>query len=334
MATSTSITSLPIDGRVAWVAARQHGVVAHHQLLGVGLSPGAVQRRVDAGWLHRQHRGVFAVGHPALTDRGRWAAAVLAGGPGAVLSHRSAAALWGLMREAPTLDITVPGRRRRAQPGVVLHTGRLATADVTRIDGLPVTSLARTLLDLAEVATVRELVACIDRTGNRLRPGLVPSVIKEHPGRHGLKPLMQALLITRPQEILTRSELERRALKLIAAAGLPEPEINVRVSRYEVDLLWRAQRLVVELDGRRWHDSSAARERDYRRDTNLLCSGYSVMRLTWRQVVNDPAWVTRRLRQALRRRTCSTLMPYGGINLDHVTLRGGPRRSSARLRSA
>jgi hypothetical protein len=118
-----------------------------------------------------------------------------------------------------------------------------------------------------------------------------------------LKPLRQALLITRPQDVLTRSELERRALRLIAAAGQPEPEVNVRLYRYEVDLLWRAQRLVVELDGRRWHGTPAARDRDYRRDVNLLCSGFSVMRLTWRQVVNDPEWVTRRLRQALRRRT-------------------------------
>jgi very-short-patch-repair endonuclease len=303
MATSTSITSLPLDGRVAWVAARQHGAVGHDQLLAIGLSPGAVRHRVDAGWLHRKHRGVFAVGHPKLTSRGRFAAAVLAGGKGAVLSHRSAGALWGLMAETEMLDITVPGRRRAPQPGLALHTGRLRAKDVSRIDGIPTTSLPRTLLDLAEVVTVPELVACIDRTGNRLRPGLMSSMINEHRGRRGLKPLRQALLITRPQEVLTRSELERRALQLIAAAGLPEPEVNVRLYRYEVDLLWRAQRLVVELDGRRWHDTPAARDRDYRRDVNLLCSGYGVMRLTWRQVVNDPVWVTRRLRQALRRRT-------------------------------
>jgi hypothetical protein len=302
MATSTSITTLPIDGRVAWVAARQHGTVGHDQLLAVGLSPGGVRRRVAAGWLHRKHRGVFAVGHPQLTDRGRFAAAVLAGGAGAVLSHRSAAALWGLMAESEMLDITVPGRRRAPQPGIALHTGRLFPDAVTRVDGIPTTSLARTLLDLAEVVTVPELVACIDKTGNRLRPGLMSSMMNAHRGRRGLKPLRLALLITRPQDVLTRSELERRALRLIAAAGLPEPEVNVRLYRYEVDLLWRAQRLVVELDGRRWHDTPA-RDRDYRRDVNLLCSGYSVMRLTWRQVVNDPVWVTRRLHHALRRRT-------------------------------
>lgn len=288
---------------MAWVAARQHGVIDHQQLVRVGVTRWGAHRRVTAGWLHRQHRGVFAVGHPALTDRGRWAAAVLAGGPGAVLSHRSAGALWGLLPEMPTPDVTVPGRRRAAQPGVALHTGRLRAKDATRIDGIPVTSLARTLLDLAEVITLAELVKCIDRTGNRLRPNLMSSMINENHGRHGLKPLREALLITRPQDVLTRSELERRALALIAAAGLPAPEINVRVHRYEVDLLWRDRRLIVELDGRRWHDNPAARERDSRRDTNLVCSGYSVLRLTWRQVVNDAPWVTRRLRQALRRRT-------------------------------
>jgi hypothetical protein len=303
MAQRKSITSLPPDARVAWVAARQHGVIAHDQLARVGIPRWGVQRRVAAGWLHRRHVGVFAVGHPALTDRGRFTAAVLAGGAGAVLSHRSAATLWGLTTETSILDITVPGRRRRGPAGVVVHAGRLKSEDVTRIDGIPVTSLARTLLDLAEVVDVNALVACIDRTGNRLRPGLMSSMIQDHRGRRGLKPLRQALLITRPQEILTRSELERRALALIAGASLPEPGVNVRVHAYEVDLLWRAQRLIVELDGRRGHDNPTARERDSRRDANLVCRGYGVMRLTWRQVVNDPAWVTSRLRQALRRRT-------------------------------
>jgi hypothetical protein len=201
------------------------------------------------------------------------------------------------------LDLTLPGRRGRGPAGVIVHAGHLAAKDIARIDGIPVTAVARTLLDLAEVVDVPTLVACIDRTGNRLRPGLMSSMINEHRGRRGLKPLRQALLITRPQDILTRSELERRALALIAAADLPAPEVNVRVYGYEVDLLWRAQRLIVELDGRRWHDNPTARERDTRRDANLVCRGYGVMRLTWRQVVNDPQWVRLRLCQALRRRT-------------------------------
>jgi very-short-patch-repair endonuclease len=300
MAQQTSVTSLPPDARVAWVAARQHGVISLEQLARVGVTRFGVQRRVSAGWLHRRHRGVFAVGHPALTDRGRWAAAVLAGGAEAVLSHRSAGALWGLMAEVPMLDITVPGRHRAAQPGVILHANRLDPQHVTRIDGLPTTSLPRTLLDLAEVLSVDALVRCIDRTGNQLRPDHLSSMINEHHGRHGLRPLKEALLRTRPQDILTRSELERRALALIEDANLDHPEVNVRLHGYEVDLLWRDHRLVVELDGRRWHDTPFSRDRDYRRDTNLLCRGYRVMRLTWRQVVNDPVWVTRRLRQALR----------------------------------
>lgn len=303
MAHLKSITSLPVDARVAWVAARQHGVIAHDQLARAGITRWGVQRRVAAGWLHRRHLGVFAVGHPALTQRGRFAAAVLAGGAGAVLSHRSAAALWELMPETEILDITIPGRRRAGPAGVVVHAGALRAEDVKRIDGIPVTSLPRTLLDLAEVVGLDQLVACIDRTGNRLRPGLMSSMISDHRGRRGLKPLRQALLITRPQDVLTRSELERRALKLVATANLGRPEVNVRLYGYEVDLLWRAQRLVVELDGRRWHDTPALRERDSRRDTNLLCRGYPVMRLTWRQVVNDPAWVSQRLRRALQGRT-------------------------------
>jgi very-short-patch-repair endonuclease len=290
----TASTSLPKDARVAWIAARQHGVISHAQLLDAGISRDGVKRRVAAGWLHRVHRGVFAVGHPGLAPRGRWAAAALSGGDDAALSHRSAAALWGIWRDGDRPAITSNGIRRRGAPGTETHVGRLRPGETIRVDGIRVTKVARTLLDLAEVLTQDQLVQAIDNaTNNRqLRPTLMSSTIKEATGRRGLKPLKQALLITRPQDVLTRSELERRALKLISKARLPTPEVNVRLHGYEVDLLWRGQRLVAELDGREFHDP----ERDTRRDNNLRRHGWTVARFTWRQVVNDPDWFIESLR--------------------------------------
>jgi hypothetical protein len=292
-----SVTSMPKDARVAATAARQHGAVGHAQLVDAGLSQTEINGRVAAGWLHREHIGVFAVGHPGLTAHGRWMAAVLAGGGGAVLSHRSAAALWGLGRDGRIPSITLPGTKRRGTAGLEVHAGRLRPDEVLIFDGIPVTSVGRTLLDLGEWLTVPELVAHIDKATNARRLGrtTMPSVITGAKGRRGLKPLRQALLITRPQDVLTRSELERRALRLFRRAGLPRPEVNVRLHGRERDLLWREARLVVELDGRAYHDP----ERDTRRDVDLLARGYTTVRFTWRQVVNDPAWVTDRLTTVL-----------------------------------
>ena len=294
---------MPADAQVAWCAARQHGVVARGQLVAAGITRSGIERRVAAGWLHRLHRGVFAVGHPGLSRRGRWMAAVLAGGTAGVLSHRSAGALWGMCIDASGPEITVPGRKRHAQADVTVHSGAIRPGDVVLLDGIRVTKVARTLLDLAEVLTVEQLVRAVDQAtaARHLHPDLMSSMIRQTRGRRGLKPLKQALLITRPQDVLTRSQLERRALRLITNVRLPAPEANVRLHRYEVDLLWRAHRVVVELDGREWHDTPAAFERDRRRDADLMAHGWRVLRFTWRQVVNDPVWVAARLSAVLAR---------------------------------
>jgi hypothetical protein len=314
----TAGTSLPKDARVAWIAARQHGVISHAQLLDAGISRDGVKGRVAAGWLHRVHRGVFAVGHAGLTPRGFWVAAVLSGGDGAALSHRSAAALWGIWRDGDRPAITSNGVDRRGAPGVETHVGRLRPGETIVVDGIRVTKVARTLLDLAEVLTLDHLVRAIDNATNarHLRPTLMSSMIKESRGRRGLRPLKQALLITRPQDVLTRSELERRALKLIKRAGLPQPEVNVRLHGYEVDLLWRDAGLVVELDGSEYHDP----ERDTRRDNNLRAHGWSVSRFTWRQVVNDPDWVVACLRPA------GAAPPAAASNASRRSARAGARR--------
>jgi hypothetical protein len=282
---------MPKDARVAWMAARQHGVVDHAQLLEAGLTPAALKHRVAAGWLHRKHRRVYAVGHPGLTQRGRWMAAVLSGGDQAVLSHRSAGALWGICLDAPYPEITAP---LRSCGGRIVHKGVIRPGDTLVVDGIRVTKVGRTLLDLAEVLALEQLVSAIDHATNtrRLGRGTMPAVIKAAKGRRGLKPLKQALLITRPQDVLTRSELERRALNLVATAGLPAPEMNVRLHGYEVDMLWRAAHLVVELDSREHHGTDTAQDRDTRRTGNLRKRGYTTLRFTWRQIVNDADWVT------------------------------------------
>jgi very-short-patch-repair endonuclease len=289
MTTIKSITPLPPDAHVAWLAARRHGVMSYEQLLGCGLTRAGVRHRVAAGWLHRRHPGVYAVGHPGLTRFGRWSAAILAGGDRAVLSHRSAAAYWGLCEEGAHTEITVPAARRRGPQGVLVHSGRLDVADVVVLDAIRLTRLPRTLLDLAETLTLEELVKAIDRCGRRFDKRAMQHLLVRANGRRGAKRFRQALLITRPQDVLTRSELERRALKLLAKAKLPTPEVNVRLHGLERDLLWRAQRIVVELDGREHHRDL---DRDTRRDGDLRMRGYTPIRFTWRQVVNDPTWVT------------------------------------------
>jgi very-short-patch-repair endonuclease len=294
MAKQTSVTSMPPDAKVAWTAAKQHGVVDLAQLRAAGLTRSGVRRRVAAGWLHWRHRGVYAVGHAGLTERGHWMAAVLAGGKGAVLSHRSAGAMWRLCHDAQDPEITVPGSKRRG-----VHAGRLRPDEVVIFDGIPVTSVGRTLLDLAEILTVEQLVPVIDNATNARRLGrtTMPSVISAAGGRRGLKTLKEALLRTRPEDVLTRSELERRALRLV---GRPAPAMNVRLHGYEVDMLWRDAGLVVELDGSAYHDP----ERDTRKTNNLMARGWTVLRFTWRQVVNDPTWVVQSLQAVRSRAAC------------------------------
>jgi very-short-patch-repair endonuclease len=168
-------------------------------------------------------------------------------------------------------------------------------------DGLRLTTVARTLLDLAEVLPTTQLVAVLDRCEARRlhHPKAVADVMARATGRRGLRGLRRALLIARPQDVLTRSELERRALRMIARHGLPRPEVNQRLYGHEVDLLWRDRGLVVELDGRAYHGDAIALDRDHRRDADLQARGLRVVRFTWRQVVNHERWVIERLERLL-----------------------------------
>ena len=290
----------PRDVLIGRLAERQHTVVSLLQLQSCGLSPSAVRERVASGRLVRIHRGVYAVGHGRLTLRGHWMAAVLAYGPGAVLSHRSAAALHGTRPDnRPKTDVTVPSPSARRRPGIVVHRSTtLRPADITTIDGIPCTSLARTLLDLADD---------VDRTGVEravsqaevlgifdLRE--VEDVLSRATGRHGAG-VLRSVLAEYDGPTLTEKELEARFLALCRAASLPKPEVNAWITLddgivYKVDFLWRAEHLVVETDGWGSHGTRQAFENDRRRDRRLRLAGWDVVRFTWRDVEREPGEVT------------------------------------------
>ena len=265
------------DSWIARLAARQHGVVSTVQLLAAGFTHDAIRRRVQAGWLHRIHRGVYAVGHRNITHQGWWMAAVLACGEGAVLSHRSAAMHWGLLRPTwAAVDVTVPstgGRRRRS--GIRVHRSTSLTPKAATIrQGIPTTTPARTILDLRRVvdrATLESAVAQAEVL--HLPIGTMPGVPREP----------------------TRSELERKFLRLCRRHGLPKPEVNASVGSYEVDFLWRGHKLVVETDGWGTHSTRSAFEADRARDARLKSLGHEVLRFTYRQVTWGGATVARRV---------------------------------------
>ncbi len=254
-------------------------------------------RRLAAGRLHRVHRGVYAVGHSVLGIEGRWMAAVLAVGKGAVLSHHSAAALVGLRPTSRAqIDVTTTASTR-SRAGIQVHRVRALPSDeVHTARAIPCTTVARTLLDLAEVVPRRELERALDQAEVARLFDLdgIDRALRDHPTRRGsaiLRALLAEYAIGRD---VTRSELEERFLEACERFGLARPEVNVplRLSWGEtavVDALWRRERLVVETDGRAFHSTTAAFERDRRRDAELQLVGWRVVRFTWRQVVGDPA---------------------------------------------
>jgi very-short-patch-repair endonuclease len=243
-----------------------------------------VDRRVKAQRLHRLHRGVYAVGHRRLTVEGRWLAACLA--TGGVLSHVSAAAAWELRpTNARLIHVTVPGdggRKRRA--GIKVHRSTTLTAkDVTIHRGLPITTPARTIIDLARSLSGRPLEHVIDLADQR---GLIDFRDLERANSVSL----QAVL-TNYRPALTRSELEEAFLRLCDDHGIPRPETNTRIEGIEVDAVWRDRRLVVEIDGYRYHRAPTRFESDREKDVMLQLKGWRVMRFTARQIENRAGWV-------------------------------------------
>jgi predicted transcriptional regulator of viral defense system len=245
------------DRAVAALAARQHGVVSRAQLRALGLGDDGIDHRLAAGRLFAVRRGVYAVGHRRLAREGRWMACVLAAGRDAVLSHGSAAALWGIRRAAPeTIDVTTP-RRLHRRAGLQPHRALLAPDEVTRQDGIPVTTAARTLLDLAAVLTPARLERAVEAAeGLRLADSVsLAALLGRYPRRRGSVALTR--ILGAQGTGMTRSELEDRFLDLLANRRLPRPQVNARLGPFEVDCLWPEAGLVAELDGRTFHAARA-----------------------------------------------------------------------------
>jgi very-short-patch-repair endonuclease len=297
----------PIDRRIAELAAGQHGIVTLDQLVGVGLGVRAVAHRVATGRLHRLHRSVFAVGHTALTVDGRRLAAVWACGPGAALSHRSAGALWGLCRDGSArFEVLVQAFRR--QPSALIRlrmTRRLEPDEVDELRAIPVTTVARTLVDLAAVLPANRLERALHEAEvlGLLDVMAVLAVAERRPGLRGVKRLRRLLHV--PSAGMTRSELEERFLRLCRHA-VARPQLNAHVDvgdrLIEVDALWPGPRVVVELDGAAAHHTRRAFEADRRRDAALAAVGYLVLRFTWARVVHEAPAVIGELRAVLEHR--------------------------------
>ncbi|MGI8863924.1 MAG: DUF559 domain-containing protein [Solirubrobacteraceae bacterium] len=282
----------------------QRGVVTRQQLLACGLTTDAIDRRRKRGWLRVLHRGVYAVGHIALPELGRETAAVLACGDGALLSHHSATALWGLTpaRGAEAdIDVTVPGRNPGFRRGIRIHrVAALDRRDIRRHRGLPVVAPARALLDAAPELAMRELERALGEAlaQSRLTEAELADALARHPRWRGL-PALRRLLQTARDPAITRSEAEARFLALVGRAGLCRPGVNVPIGPYVVDFLWRAEQVIVEIDGFSFHRTRRSFEADRRRDVELRAAGYTVLRFTWRQLLDEHELVLVRLGQVM-----------------------------------
>lgn len=289
------------------LAEGQHGVVARRQLLEQGLSAELIKGRLTAGMLIPVHMGVFALGHLRIGREGRWMAAVLAAGHKAVLSHSSAAELWSIGRSRGFPEVTRrSGGSKRA--GLRLHQTRvLEPIDVTAEAGIPVTSIERTLLDMAHRYDNRQLeraVVAADRTG-RLRWPRLRLLLDRTPLRPGSGRLRRVASRVSPRAIDTKSPTEVDFLALCREAGLPEPAVNVLVEGHLVDFLWPAERLVVETDTYTYHGDPLAFEQDHERTVTLVTAGYEVHRVTRLMLGRAPAPFLQLVRDSLTRRRAS-----------------------------
>jgi very-short-patch-repair endonuclease len=288
---------------LAELARRQHGVVSAHWLARIGFPKATISDAVRQGKLHPIYRGVYAVGHEALTWEGRLLAAVLANRP-AVASHLTAAWIHGLLRTRPgTFHLTAPTRRHRKKL-VVVHFAALTSDDTTTVDGIPVTSPARTVLDLAPDESVRDLGRILQRADehellDRRRFEATLARAGGHPGRGKFE---AALRIYRPEQAVLRSDLEKRFRQLVLAASLPRPQTNVVVEGYELDAYWEAEGFAVELEVYATHGSPTSFEEDPKRQDDLLLAGIEVIRVTGVRLDREPRETIARVAAHLARR--------------------------------
>jgi very-short-patch-repair endonuclease len=284
---------------------RQQGVITHGQLTTIGVGRRTIDRWLSSGRLRRVHRDIYAFGPRPLTKRGKWLAAVLALGPRAFLSHRSAAALWGLARDRPRVDVNAP-RGRQVRPGrasgIKVHRCKFEPDEVTMRDGIPVSTVARTLFDFAEWSQPYELKSAWDEA-SRLKLLRVPEVAMVYErgrGRRRARRQIRPFLQAEQRHVEdTASPLEDRFAAFVAAHRLPPPQTNVLVGRDEVDALWPDARLIVELDSWEFHAHRAAFEKDRDRDTDHLLAGYRTIRVTHRRLSEEPDRLAAQIRALL-----------------------------------
>jgi very-short-patch-repair endonuclease len=299
---ATICAALLVDGTgepaLGEVATGQEGVVHGDQLAGLGFTRSAVSHRVSRGRLHRLYPCVYAVGHTGLSRWAKMLAALLYARRDCVLSHASAAALWGLVALPEDIELTQAGRQIRSRAGLrVFRVHSLDVRDVRLQDGLPVTAPAQTLIDLAARPMGFERALAEARVRGLVTDDELLAAMDRCRGRSGVARLRR--LLAEGDGGPTRSEAERRLLNLVRQAGLPAPASNVALLGFEVDFLWRSERLVLEVDGYAFHAHRGAFERDRRRDQALVAAGFRVIRVTWRQLRDEPMAVVVRLAQAL-----------------------------------
>jgi very-short-patch-repair endonuclease len=287
------------DEQIAALARRQHGAVSRAQLLELGLGADAITYRCQTGRLYRAHLGVFTVGRPPTTPLERASAAVLACGPGAALSHRSAFTLWGLDRHWQfPLHVSSASLRRPA--GIVTHKfPSQARRDITIQLGIRVTSPARTFLDCAPALTRERLRRALGdaRRAGHLKPAAIDDVLERFPTHPGHAPLLSAVKGYQP----TRSEFEHRFVRFCAAHNLPPPTINRKANGHEADITFEGHQVIVELDGYDFHRDRYSFESDRDRDADLLAHGIPTMRITWERMTETPVREADRLRRILGR---------------------------------
>jgi very-short-patch-repair endonuclease len=301
------IVSGPRDARIAAIAGHQRGRVNRRQLLAAGLSKNQIHRLVRIDWLLREHAGVYAVGYRSNAPLGRETAALLAARDGAVLSHGSAAAVWGIDAipvDPDLVHLLVDADAEIRRAGIRTHRSRTLRPPDRRVHlDLPVSSPARMLLDVAAERDDRTLERAFDQalvlgiTTQREISEMLACAGGHH-GRRALTDIVTDHLTT----TVTRSEAEERLLSVVRAAGLPKPEVNALLHGYEVDFWWPEARLVVEVDGYRFHSSRTAFERDRLRDARLLAAGIDVLRVTWRRLEHEQYAVIVEIATALAHR--------------------------------
>ena len=288
-----------LEAALVALAVAQHGVISLPQLLDLGLTATAVHKRVATGRLHRIHHGVYSlVPRELLTREGLYMAAVLACGDGAVLSHRSAARLHELRNYGYTrIEVTVPKRSARTHSGVAVHRSTTLTeADITVVENIPVTTVARTLFDLAEVVAQRQLERAFDQAeiAEALDLHAINDQLARNPTRKAAKKVRRVLAEHYIGQTPTWSENEELLLSITRPLGIPDPDTNEFIvldgggPAIRVDFVWRKQRIIVEADSRKWHLSRQRFEIDRERDQRLTAAGWTVIRTTWRQMKYRP----------------------------------------------